>query len=91
VHAPVVDEMLEVRELPLGESASRALVVRWTGGSHSEIRFYADEGVLLTEGDLVGRTAEQVRALLHMRDVQHLLDAEPMRLGETPFFDDHSG
>jgi hypothetical protein len=48
------------------------LIVRWSGGTESEApRFYADE-LLISEGDLVGKTQEHVRAVGHRRDVEYL-------------------
>ena len=55
------------------------LIVRWSGGTESEApRFYADE-LLISEGDLVGKTQEHVRAVGHRRDVEL-----PPRPGEGP-------
>jgi hypothetical protein len=69
---PTVVELVEIRELPLDVRGSRSLVVRWSDGSTSEaVRFYADE-VLFTEGDLVGRTQPEIRALFRRRDVEFL-------------------
>lgn len=71
---PTVVELLEVRDLPLDVSGSRALVVRWSDGTTSEaVRFYADE-ILFSEGDLVGKTQAEIRALLQARDVEFVRD-----------------
>ena len=65
---PIVEEVLRFEELPLGALASRRAVVRWSDGTESECaRWYADE-VLMCEGDLVGKTSEQIRALHFRRD-----------------------
>jgi hypothetical protein len=65
---PTVVEVLAFENLPPGEMASRRAIVRWSDGSESEaIRFYADE-VLFSEGDLIGKTREQLRSLHFRRD-----------------------
>jgi hypothetical protein len=64
----IVEEVLRFEELPLGALASRRAVVRWSDGTESECaRWYADE-VLICEGDLVGKTREQIRTLHFRRD-----------------------
>ena len=66
--SPTVEEVLRFEDLPLGSTASRRAVVRWSDGTEGEaIRFYADE-VLFCEGDLVGKTREQLRSLHFRRD-----------------------
>ena len=51
--APTVVEVLRFEDLPLGASASRRVVVRWSDGSESEaLRWYSDE-VKFSEGDHV--------------------------------------
>jgi hypothetical protein len=66
--SPVVTEVLRFEDLPIGASASRRAVVRWSDGSQGEaMRWYADE-VGVTEGDLLGKTREQLRSLLFRRD-----------------------
>ena len=69
---PTVVELVEVRDLPLDAPGSCALVVLWSDGTTSEaVRFYADE-ILFSEGDLVGKTQAEIRALLQARDVAFL-------------------
>ena len=66
--SPIVAEVLRFEELPLGSRGSRRAVVRWSDGSQGEaLRWYADE-MLICEGDLVGKTREQLRALQFRRD-----------------------
>jgi hypothetical protein len=66
--APTVAEVLRFENLPSDALASRCAIVRWSDDTHSEaLRWYADE-VLITEGDLLGKTAEQLRALHFRRD-----------------------
>jgi hypothetical protein len=66
--SPVVQEVLRFEELPLGSLGTRRAVVRWRDGSEGEaIRLYSDE-LLVCEGDLLGRTREQLRSLHFRRD-----------------------
>jgi len=65
---PVVEEVLRFEDLPPRSLASRRAVVRWSDGSEGEaIRYYQDE-VLVTEGDLVGKTQDEIRSLHFRRD-----------------------
>jgi len=69
-----VVEVLRFEDLPVGSGPSRRAVVRWSDGSEGEaVRFYRDE-VLFCEGDLIGRTREQIRGLLFRRDRDWLQD-----------------
>ena len=66
--SPTVAEVLRFEDLPLGTLASRRAMVRWSDGSEGEgLRWYGDE-VLVCEGDLIGKTAEQLRSLHFRRD-----------------------
>jgi hypothetical protein len=65
---PIVEEVLRFEELPLGSPGSRRAIVRWSDGTEGEaITFYDDE-ILFCEGDLLGRTREQIRSLHFRRD-----------------------
>ena len=65
---PTVVEVLRFEDLPLGSLASRRAVVRWSDGSEGEaLRWYSDE-VKFSEGDLIGRSCEQLRSLHFRRD-----------------------
>ena len=65
---PTVTEVLRFEDLPLGSMASRRALVRWSDGSEGEaLRWYGDE-VLVCEGDLLGKTREQLRSLHFRRD-----------------------
>ena len=65
---PIVEEVLRFEDLPPGSLASRRAIVRWSDGSEGEaIRYYQDE-VLVTEGDLVGKTQDEIRSLHFRRD-----------------------
>jgi hypothetical protein len=64
----VVTEVLRFEDVPIGSMGSRRAIVRWSDGSEGEaLRWYADE-VLLCEGDLIGKTLEQIRSLHYRRD-----------------------
>ena len=66
--APTVQEVIRFEQLPIGSMASRRVLVRWSDGSEGEaLRWYGDE-VQITEGDVLGKTAEQLRALHFRRD-----------------------
>ena len=62
----VVTEILRFEDLPLGSRGSRRAIARWSDGSEGEaLTWYADE-ILICEGDLIGKTREQLRSL-HFR------------------------
>lgn len=66
--AATVEEVLRFEDLPIGSTGSRRAVVRWSDGSEGEaLRWYADE-VLVSEGDLVGKTQDELRSLHFRRD-----------------------
>ena len=66
--SPTVVEVLRFEDLPLGSRGSRRAVVRWSDGTEGEaLRWYSDE-ILVCEGDLIGKTREQLRALHFRRD-----------------------
>jgi hypothetical protein len=66
--SPTVVEVLGFEDLPLGSRGSRRAVVRWSDGTEGEaLTWYADE-VLVCEGDVVGKTREQLRSLHFRRD-----------------------
>jgi len=57
---PTVVEVVRFEDLPPGSLASRRAVVRWSDGTVGEcLRWYSDE-VLVSEGDLIGKTHEQL-------------------------------
>jgi hypothetical protein len=65
---PIVEKVLRFEELPTGALASRRAIVRWSDGTEGEAaRWYHDE-VLISEGDLIAKTREQIRALHFRRD-----------------------
>ena len=64
----IVEEVPRFEELPADALASRRAIVRWSDGTEGECaRWYHDE-VLISEGDLIGKTREQIRALHFRRD-----------------------
>lgn len=72
--AATVTEVLQFESLPIDQPGSRRAVVRWSDGSVSEaLRWYDDE-ILICEGDLLGKTAEQLRSLKFRRDRGYLQD-----------------
>jgi hypothetical protein len=63
-----VQQVVRLEELPLGSAGSRRAIVRWSDGSQGPaLTWYADE-IHVTEGDLLGKTAEQLRSLHFRRD-----------------------
>jgi hypothetical protein len=71
----VVEEVISIEPLPLGANASRRAVVRWSDGAVSEaLRWYDDE-MLFSEGDILGKTEAQLRALHFNRDRDYLSDS----------------
>jgi hypothetical protein len=66
--SPVVTEILCLEDLPLGSRGSRRAIARWSDGSESEaLTWYADE-ILICEGDLVGKTRDELRSVHFGRD-----------------------
>jgi hypothetical protein len=65
---PTVTQVLRFEDLPLGSRGSRRAVVCWNDGSEGEaLTWYADE-ILVCEGDLLGKTRDQLRSLHFRRD-----------------------
>ena len=66
---PIVEEVVRCEDLPPGSLAGRRMIVRWSDGTEGEaVRFYAGRGQLFSEGDLVGKSREQIRSLHFRRD-----------------------
>jgi hypothetical protein len=73
VRRRVVEKVLRFENLPLGSFGSRRAVVRWSDGTESEaLRWYSDE-ILVCEGDLVGKTSDEIRSVHFRRDRDWLL------------------
>lgn len=67
-----VDEVISIADLPPGSMGSRRAIVRWSDGEEAEAcRWYADE-LLVCEGDLVGKTAAEIRRVLLEREKDFL-------------------
>jgi hypothetical protein len=65
---PVVEEVLKFEELLLGSRGSRRAIVRWSDGTEGvALTWYGDE-VLVSEGDVVGKTQDELRSLHFRRD-----------------------
>jgi hypothetical protein len=65
---PIVEELLRFEDLPPGSLASRRAIVRWSDGTEGEaLRFYSEE-IMICEGDLIGKTRDQLRSLHFRRD-----------------------
>ena len=71
VPVTVVD-VVAFEALPLGQRGSRRAIVRWSDGAVGEgLRWYDDE-ILVSEGDVLGKSAEEIRALHFRRDRDYL-------------------
>jgi hypothetical protein len=71
--APVVEEVLRFEDLPVGSLGTRRAVVRWSDGTEGEgLKWYGDE-ILICEGDLIGKTRDQLWSLHFRRDRDWLL------------------
>ena len=65
---PTVTEVVRFEDLPPGSRGTRRAIARWSDGTESEaLTWYADE-ILICEGDLIGKTAEQLRSVHFRRD-----------------------
>lgn len=74
---PVVVEALKWEFLEAGGAATRRLHVRWSDGSEGvALEWYGDE-ILICEGDVLGRTSTQLRALKFRRDRDYLQESRP--------------
>jgi hypothetical protein len=66
--APVVEEVLRFEALPVGSVGTRRAVVRWSDGSEGEgLKWFGDE-IMICEGDLIGKTRDQLRSVHFRRD-----------------------
>jgi hypothetical protein len=86
VSEPVITRVVAIEELPPGSRATRRLIAEWSDGSQAEALAWFSDEWLVSEGDLIGLTRDQVRALAHCRDRQWLRD-DPRGPGDQqPFF-----
>jgi hypothetical protein len=66
--SPIVTEVVRFEDLPPGSRGTRRAIARWSDGTESEaLTWYADE-ILICEGDLVGKTRQQLRSVHFRRD-----------------------
>jgi hypothetical protein len=66
-----VVEVVEIQE-PAPGGGRRRVIVRWSDGSVGHgLSYYGDE-ILMSEGDMVGKTASELRALHFARDREYL-------------------
>jgi hypothetical protein len=66
--SPIVTEVVRFEDLPPGARGTRRLIARWSDGTESEaLTWYADE-ILICEGDLIGKTREQLCSVHFRRD-----------------------
>jgi hypothetical protein len=86
VSEPIITRVVAIEELPPGSPATRRLIAEWSDGSQSEALAWFSDEWLVSEGDLIGLTRDQVRGLVHRRDRQWLQDEPPARSGDHPFF-----
>jgi hypothetical protein len=71
VAEPTVTEVVRIEEPELGHGR-RHVIVRWSDDSVCRaLSYYAGE-ILVSEGDMIGRTAAQLRALHFARDREYL-------------------
>lgn len=64
----VVEEVVRFEALPLGSRGNRRAIVRWSDGSEGEVLTWYDDEVLVCEGDLIGKTRDELRSLHFRRD-----------------------
>lgn len=59
---------MAIEALPVGASASRHAIVRWSGGSIGEAVRWCDDEALFYEWDLLAKTRAQITSLHIRRD-----------------------
>jgi hypothetical protein len=74
VSEPVITRVVAVEDLPPGSRATRRLIAEWSDGTQSEALAWFRDEWLVTEGDLIGLTRDEVRALADRRDRDWLRD-----------------
>jgi hypothetical protein len=87
VTEPVITRVVTIEELPPGSRATRRVIAEWSDGSQSEALAWFSDEWLVTEGDLIGLTRHEVRALAHRRDRDWLRDEAHGAGDEQPFFE----
>ena len=84
---PVITRVVAIEELPPGSRATRRVIAEWSDGSQSEALAWFSDEWLVSEGDLIGLTRDEVRALAHRRDRDWLRDEPPGVGDQQPFFE----
>jgi hypothetical protein len=66
--APIVEEVLRFEDLPVDSLGTRRAVVSWSDGTEGVgLKWFEDE-IMICEGDLIGKTRDQLRSLHFRRD-----------------------
>jgi len=65
---PTVVEVLAFENLPPDEKASRRALVRSSDGTHAEALGWIADEVLVSQGDPIGKTRDELRSLHFRRD-----------------------
>ena len=73
----MIREVLSFETLPPGQKGSRRAVVRWSDGRVGDALRWWDDEILICDGDLVGKSASQLRALHFHRDREFLQSPHP--------------
>jgi hypothetical protein len=74
--ARVVAEVVAFESLPFEARGSRRAIVRWSTGEVTEALRWWDDEVLFCEGDLLGKTEDELRRLHFVRDRDYLRPAD---------------
>lgn len=61
-------ERVHFEDAPLGSPGNRRARVTWSDGTESIALHWFDDEVLFCEGDIVGKSLDEIRALHHRRD-----------------------
>jgi hypothetical protein len=67
-----VVEVLSFDDLPAGGTGSRRAIVRWSDGCVGEAATWFADEILISEGDLLGKSEEAIRSLHFLRDREYL-------------------
>jgi hypothetical protein len=86
VSDPVITRVVAIEAPPPGSPATRRLIAEWSDGTQAEALAWFSDEWLVSEGDLIGLTRDQVRALAHRRDREWLGDDPRSRRDQQPFF-----
>jgi hypothetical protein len=67
-NALIVQEVVRFESLPIGARGTRRAIVRWSDGSEGEALTWFDDEILVCEGDLIGKSRDELRSLHFRRD-----------------------